>query len=152
MDKRKLIPRCKRCGCLIGKNEHNCSKTKQRQSEAKLKNPTRYWLGKHRSLELHEKLRLANLNRKHPKGPDSPNWKGGDRDWWGRDARKTMEKHIGRKLTRKDIMHHLNGNWKDNRIENLLLTNRKDHAKLHSPKGSKFGINKLKGRYNGETS
>ena len=140
MDGRKLIPRCEKCGCLIGNRKHNCSIIKKKQREAKLKNPTKYWLGKNRSPELCKKLSLANLNRDHPKGQYSPNWKGGTREWWNKQARKIMEKYLNKKLTKKDIIHHKNGNWRDNRLENLLLTNRQEHAKIHFPKGSKFGI------------
>jgi DNA-directed RNA polymerase subunit RPC12/RpoP len=37
------------------------------------------------------------------------------------EHRIVMEKMIGRKLNRKEVVHHLNGNVKDNRPENLIL-------------------------------
>lgn len=44
-------------------------------------------------------------------------------------------------LTNKDIIHHINGDKTDNRIENLQLLDNKSHLILHYPKGSKFGKN-----------
>ena len=50
----------------------------------------------------------------------------------GLEHRRTVEKHIGRKLTYNEIVHHKNGLRNDNRLENLEILSRSEHAKLHA--------------------
>ena len=45
--------------------------------------------------------------------------------------RAMMEEKIGRKLNPNEIVHHINGNKTDNRIENLQIMSKSDHARLH---------------------
>jgi hypothetical protein len=44
---------------------------------------------------------------------------------------RLMEKSIGRELGRWEYVHHLNGNHKDNRIENLRIVTPAEHGKCH---------------------
>jgi hypothetical protein len=82
------------------------------------------------------KIRAAN------QGDKNPSWRGGNSIDGGGYARTlvngciyllnhrlVMEKHLGRKLQTGEVVHHVNHDRKDNRIENLALcSNRKAHG------------------------
>ena len=44
--------------------------------------------------------------------------------------RYLMEQYLGRKLDRDEHVHHINGNSRDNRIENLMVIGNADHQRL----------------------
>ena len=51
--------------------------------------------------------------------------------------RLIMEKRLKRKLSSNELVHHINGNIHDNRIENLEIVTRSEHKKLHPEIGMK---------------
>lgn len=91
-----------------------------------------------------------NKGKKLPSGENSPSWKGGrtlhqgkywlvskpnhpnaDRLGYVREHRLVMEEQIGRILNTNELIHHINGNTTDNRIENLQIISRSEHMKKH---------------------
>ena len=62
------------------------------------------------------------------------------------EHRIIMENYLGRKLDRNEVVHHVNENKKDNRIENLEVMTLSNHSRKHRI-GKKMSMetkNKLK--------
>ncbi len=108
--------------------------------------------GRKLTKEHKTKISLGNLKR-NEKGERSPIWKGGrfksksgyiyiyspnhPNKLFGNyvaEHRLIMEKHIGRYLTKQEMVHHTNAIKNDNRLSNLRLVTKKVHfGKVECP-------------------
>jgi hypothetical protein len=49
--------------------------------------------------------------------------------------RVVMENHLGRLLTKGEVVHHKDGNKHNNNVDNLEVMDKQEHNRLHASKG-----------------
>lgn len=69
--------------------------------------------------------------------PDHPN---ANKEGYVMKHRLIMEQHIGRFVGKDEIVHHKNHDRADNRIENLEIMSKKEHAALHMTERHKANL------------
>ena len=57
-----------------------------------------------------------------------------------KEHRWIMEKFLKRSLSKNELVHHINHNKLDNRIENLMIVSREEHPHLHNKLVSKVFV------------
>lgn len=62
------------------------------------------------------------------------------------EHRYIMEQHLGRKLGRREVVHHKNDDPKDNRLENLEVMTLSQHSRMHAQDRLRRGIRPSGGR------
>ncbi len=54
------------------------------------------------------------------------------------EHRIVMENHLNRLLLPSEVVHHINGDRKDNVITNLRLMTKSEHSRVHAKTGAKW--------------
>ena len=75
----------------------------------------------------HSKIRTDGyISLYYPSHPDS------SRDGYIMEHRYIMEQHFGRRLGNDEVVHHINGKRKDNRLENMVIMTPSAHMSYHA--------------------
>ncbi len=83
--------------------------------------------GRKLSIETRKKISKNHIG---VKGADNPRWKGGDTKYHWSIAHRIWKEYWHEKIPNGYILHHLDGNPKNNNIWNLAMVTRSFHKKM----------------------
>ena len=115
---------CARCGATVNRRSSPSQPAPRYCSQ-------QCWLKVHNSPERNAIVARTTVAQRAARQRDTGEGKT-YRKWFGRhEHRQIMERIVGRRLTADEIVHHKDGNKRNNDPANLELTNRADHARHH---------------------
>lgn len=149
--------------CLCGCGENTPISKITRRSTGDIKGHPRRFVKLHQSRNqpdsVREKMSISQKNRfKNQLGPNHPNWTGGERivdgyvyvyapdhprTTMGKYVLRTVlvvEKALGIVIPKGMVIHHINRNKTDDRIENLAVLTQPEHARIHALMHHNFRI------------
>jgi hypothetical protein len=102
-----------------------------------------FWGKKHSKESIQKAIKTRTNNGTFLSGEEHHSWKGGYVSGDGYkviqvskktmlEHRHIMEKHLGRKLSCEEIVHHLDCDTLNNAIGNLIVVTRSEHASIHA--------------------
>lgn len=83
---------------------------------------------------VHYWMKKFNIQRrqKGQRGENHPQWKGGDRNYCYRQARKIWEEYWREEVPSGYVIHHVDKDYGNNDVCNLALLTHSYHAKVHN--------------------
>ena len=120
---------CLECGKLVDKS-HVGAASRKRAERSGFCNKTcsNRWNARNRTTTKYR--RLTTRGYVEVWKPDHPM---AQKSGYMMEHRLLMAEHLGRMLTRGEVVHHLNEDRTDNRLENLELMGKMEHDKLPKP-------------------
>lgn len=112
-----------------GKPSWNKGLTKETDKRVEYYRPTTFKKGRTHPLKGKKRKFIRCKGRLFIYQPDNPCCY---RDGYILNSRFKMEKHIKRSLMPTEVIHHIDGDYTNDKMSNLMLLRRNDHSKLHN--------------------